>query len=97
MAALQTSFDSIERIRRELEAVLSALSPAELCFRPGPQRWSILMTLERIGADTAGLSIFRHPFGGHRDANETLEFLTVHLDHRMRQIARIREAFARQA
>jgi uncharacterized damage-inducible protein DinB len=53
---LQISFDSLERNRRELEAGLSALPQAELGFRPGPQRWSILMTLEHVVVSEEGIA-----------------------------------------
>lgn len=65
-----------------MEAALSALSPAELCFRPDPQRWSILMALEHIVISEEGI------------ADETLEFLIAHLDNHVRQILRIQQAYA---
>lgn len=63
-------------------AALSALSPAELCFRPGPQRWSILMTLEHLVISEEEI------------ADESLEFLIGHLDNHVRQILRIQQACA---
>ncbi len=56
MTPLRTSFDSLEHKRRELEAALSALPQAELGFRPGPQRWSILMTLEHVVVSEEGIA-----------------------------------------
>ena len=54
--ALQISFDSLEHKRRALEAGLSALPQAELGFRPGPQRWSIRMTLEHVVVSEEGIT-----------------------------------------
>jgi hypothetical protein len=65
-----------------MEAALSALSPAELCFHPGMQRWSILMALEHIVISEEGI------------ADETLESLIAHLDNHVRQILRIQQACA---
>jgi len=56
MTPLRTSFDSLEDRRHGLEAVLAALSQAELGFRPGPQRWSILMTLEHVVVSEEGIA-----------------------------------------
>jgi uncharacterized damage-inducible protein DinB len=56
MTPLRTSFDSLEHKRRELEAGLSALAQAELGFRPGPQRWSLLMTLEHVVVSEEGIA-----------------------------------------
>ncbi|MBI5896602.1 MAG: DinB family protein, partial [Desulfobacterales bacterium] len=48
MSGFQTLFDSLESKKHGLEVMLSELSPMELGFCPGPQRWSIQMILEHI-------------------------------------------------
>jgi uncharacterized damage-inducible protein DinB len=176
MAPLLTSFASLEHKRHELETELSALPQAELGFRPAPQRWCILMTIEHVVVSEEGIAaemeqalkgqrpphearspsairmvlfamnqdvpvdvpakelepsgepalgellerwerarrrmhqslnaiqppdealpVFHHPFGGPMDAGETLEFLIAHFDNHVRQIQRIRQAFASQS
>jgi hypothetical protein len=54
--SLRISFGSLEDRRRGLVALLAALPLAELGFRPGPQRWSILMTLEHVVVSEEGIA-----------------------------------------
>jgi hypothetical protein len=78
----------------ELEPT-GTVSLDDLIVRWEAARTGLRQALGKIPPETLTAPICRHPVAGPMDARETLEFLTVHLDHHLRQIRRIGETFAK--
>jgi len=57
LSHLQEKFDTLEKKRRTLLQEIEACTDAELCFQPGPDRWSITMVIEHMVMGERGIRL----------------------------------------
>jgi len=57
LSHLQEKYDTLEKKRQALLLEIESCTDAELCFRPGPERWSIAMVIEHMVMGERGIRL----------------------------------------
>lgn len=83
-----------------VKAPVRGVLPAEgVALDAAAKRWgevhrSLSAHLSGLGGQELSLFVFKHPIGGPMTLGEAIQFMTSHLEHHRRQIARIRQTAA---